>query len=186
MTPDNSGEDRKDDLTPEPERVELPDPLIPPRAEEPRPPQPDLQAPPTPAPGVAPPPPPPPPGGHVLAPTQGPRQPDGQKPATVTLMAALILVGGIWAVAQSAGVMIASACCWLTWAYALPVGIFAFLHGLTLLTNPRQRPIKAVPILLIGCIINCDVVTMTLGIVALVLMGSPEVKDYYEERGIYY
>lgn len=104
----------------------------------------------------------------------------------VVLTSVLILVGGVWAVAQAIGMLIASACCWLPWMFALPVGIFAFIHGLMLLTNPRQAPMKAVPVLMIVCILNCDVVTMTLGIIALVLLGTPEVRDYYEERGITY
>jgi len=187
MTPENSGEERRDDLMPEPENVDLPDPLLPPPQEEPPPPpRSGPIPPPTPAPGVMPPPPPPPPPGQALAPSQRPPRAPGEKPGMVTLTALLIMIGGVWAVAQAVGVMIASACCWLTWLYALPVGIFAFVHGLTLLTNPNQRPMRAVPILLITCIINCDVVTMTLGIIALVLLGSPEVKDYYEERGLFY
>jgi hypothetical protein len=63
-------------------------------------------------------------------------------------------------------------------------GVLALISGIRLLTDtpPRVRPSSGVPILQIVNVLSGNVISLGVGIAALVLYGDPEVKDYFSEK----
>lgn len=106
------------------------------------------------------------------------------KPSNVTTAGALLLAGGIWSL-LFALVMTASTCgIWFTsWTYAIAASIIAIVNGARLLGDCQGRGVpKATSILQILQVLQGDVIGMTLGIIALVMLSDQETKDYLEGR----
>lgn len=62
------------------------------------------------------------------------------------------------------------------------LGIFEILYGVKLLTNPPQpvRPSQPIAILEIAMVLYLNVISLVVGILALVFYNDVEVKDYFE------
>jgi hypothetical protein len=110
-----------------------------------------------------------------------------QNPGKVQGIAIMTLVGGILAILMSltwmgVGVGTMGVCClWPGTYYSLVLGIMATIKGAQLLgqDDHLQSPPKAIAIMQIINIINGDVTNCVLGIVTLVFLNEPEVRDYY-------
>jgi hypothetical protein len=63
-------------------------------------------------------------------------------------------------------------------------GVLALISGIRLLTDapPRVRPSSGVPILQIVNVLSGNVISLGVGIAALVLYGDPEVRDYFGSK----
>lgn len=131
-------------------------------------------------------PPPPPPQAPTLPPVQ---------PGKVQAIALMLLIGGIWGILWSIGVMwgvvaMGLATCGLGCAliggpiYGLVVGILAIVRGAALMSARQgQEPApRTLGVLLIITIINLDVVSLVLGILTLVFLNEPQVRAWYREE----
>ncbi len=98
----------------------------------------------------------------------------------------MVLVGGIMALLYGLaglGFGVAS-CVGLLWPgiyYSFVLGIMALIKGINLMGEKahREAPPQGIAIMMIINVINCDVVTLALGIVVLVFLNDDEVKDYF-------
>lgn len=124
--------------------------------------------------------PPPPPSGTVA------QYAGDQTPGKVTALGVMFLVGGIMSVLVSLSVAMGSMCLWVIWIYELTVGILCIVHGANMLSNKTTPPSRVLSILMIFCILDCNPVTMVLGILTLIFGGDPEVRSWYAARGIGY
>jgi hypothetical protein len=110
-----------------------------------------------------------------------------EKPGKVQAIAVMILVGGIYAVVWSVGSTLLSGfvCCfWPGTYYSLVMGIRAIIKGSNLLGDHAYRlaPPQGTAIMMIINIMNADIVNLTMGILVLVFLSDPEVKDYFRGR----
>lgn len=134
-------------------------------------------------------PPPPPPQAPILPP--GP----ALQPGKVQAIALMLLIGGIWGILWSIGIVWAVigmglATCGLGCVliggpiYGLVVGILSIIRGASLLSARQgQEPApRTLAVLLIISIINLDVVSMVLGILTLVFLNEPQVRAWYREE----
>jgi hypothetical protein len=107
---------------------------------------------------------------------------DYEKPGKVQAIAVMTLIGGILALLW--GLICAATCVLLVWPgtyYSFVLGIMAIVKASALLGDRarNQGPPQAVAVMQIVNIVNGDVVNLVLGIVTLVFLGDPEVKDYF-------
>ena len=71
--------------------------------------------------------------------------------------------------------------------YALIFGIMAIIRGSQMLGSnplPAFKSAKTTAIMQIVNIICCDLINLTMGIVNLVFLNDPEVKDYLRSEGV--
>ena len=71
--------------------------------------------------------------------------------------------------------------------YALIFGIMAIIRGSQMLGSnpmPAFKSAKAIAIMQIVNIICCDFTNLVLGIINLVFLNDPEVKDYLRSQGV--
>ncbi|MCB2155289.1 hypothetical protein KQI84_10405 [bacterium] len=138
---------------------------------------------------------PPPPGyanpiPNALPPAQGNVPPAqyaaGAKPGMVTAIAVLYLVGGIFSTLSALIWAVSSLCIWIPWVLEIVAGIWSLTLGIQMLNNDKLPPNRLVGALLIGAILDCNPVSMTLGILIVVFAGSQDVRNYYQAHGIYY
>ncbi len=76
---------------------------------------------------------------------------------------------------------------WIPWIYSLILGIMAIIKGSQMLGSnpaPAFASAKTIAIMQIVNIINCDMVNLTLGIITLVFLKDPEVKDWLRSKGV--
>jgi hypothetical protein len=125
------------------------------------------------------------------------RQFPQQKPGKLQAMAVMTLVGGILATLVGLGWMVyclllgiftlGISCIGLPFAiYELIAGILCIIQGSKLLGNnpdPYYAKTKTTAIMQIVCIICCDGLNLTLGIVNLVFLNDEEVKAYIRSKG---
>ena len=115
--------------------------------------------------------------------------PSAQKPGMVTALTIMTLINGIlnilYALGFTAAIVLGTfgigvLCAPLT---ILPVilGIFEILYAVKLLSNPPQpvKPSQTLAVLEIVCIITGNVISMVVGILALVFYNDTSVKDYF-------
>lgn len=111
------------------------------------------------------------------------------KPGTVTAIAVMTLVNGIlnilWALGLTVTVVLGTLgigllCAPLT-ILPLVLGIFEIIYGVRLLANPPEpmQPSQVIAILEICCILFGNVISLVVGILALVFYSQPEVKGYF-------
>jgi predicted Zn finger-like uncharacterized protein len=120
------------------------------------------------------------------------------KPGKVLAIAIMILVGGILATINGAiwlaymGIFgVASfgfgflCCLWPGPYYALTYGIMAIVKGSRLLGDKAhaERPPYGIANMMIINIINFDVPGLVMGILVLVFLNDPEVRDYFRSGG---
>ena len=103
-------------------------------------------------------------------------------PGKVQAIAIMQLVVGILAVLVAIVVAFATVFIYLPWIYSLVVGIMAIIRGSALLGTGSYGAgnSKAVPIMLIVNIINCDTISLVVGIICLVFQSDPKVVSYLE------
>ncbi len=111
------------------------------------------------------------------------------KPGMVTTIGILTLLNGIlnilWAAGATLsvvfGTMGAGLLCVPVTILPLVLGIFEIIYGTRLLSTPPQpmKPSQAIAILEICCILVGNVISLVVGILALVFYGQPQVRDYF-------
>ena len=115
--------------------------------------------------------------------------PAGQpiKPGKLQAVAIMTLAGGIWAILTCFGIGLGTAGFWIPWIYSLVLGIMAIMKGSQMLGSnpaPAFASAKTIAIMQIINIINCDMINLTLGIITLVFLNDPEVKDWLRSKGV--
>ena len=99
----------------------------------------------------------------------------------------MTLVGGILAILTCLGIGLATVGFWIPWIYSLVLGIMATIKGSQMLGSnpaPAFASARTIAIMQIVNIINCDVINLTLGIITLVFLNDPEVKDWLRSKGV--
>ncbi len=115
--------------------------------------------------------------------------PAGQpiKPGKLQAVAIMTLAGGIWAILTCFGIGLGTAGFWIPWIYSLVLGIMAIIKGSQMLGSnpaPAFASAKTIAIMQIVNIINCDMVNLTLGIITLVFLNDPEVREHLRSKGV--
>jgi len=115
--------------------------------------------------------------------------PGGQpiKPGKIQAISVMTLVGGILAILTCLGIGLATVGFWIPWIYSLVLGIMATIKGSQMLGSnpaPAFASARTIAIMQIVNIINCDVVNLTLGIISLVFLNDPEVKEHLRSHGV--
>lgn len=109
------------------------------------------------------------------------------KPGMVQAIAIMTLVNGIlnifWGGAATLGMIagIATICLAPFTILPLVLGIFEILYAAKLMSNPPQpvQPSQAIAIMEICCILVGNVISLVVGILALVFYSDPAVKAYF-------
>lgn len=115
------------------------------------------------------------------------RRREEEKPGKVQAIAIMILIGGIIACIKFVawdiwlGIGTWGICC-IPGTYSLVVGIMAIVKGSQLLgaKGYKQPPPSGIAIMMIINIIALDFINLVMGIIVLVFLSDPEVRDYYE------
>ena len=115
--------------------------------------------------------------------------PGGQptKPGKIQALSIMTLVGGILAILTCFGIGLGTAGFWIPWIYSLILGIMATIKGSQMLGSnpaPAFASAKTIAIMQIVNIINCDIPTLAMGIINLVFLNDPEVKEYLRSDGV--
>ncbi len=107
-----------------------------------------------------------------------------QKPSQIQAVGIMLLIGGIWGI-----LFFLTTMCLIFWwppvYFELVVCILCIVRGSNMLGQDTQGPPKALPIMLIICILNGDIICCVLGIVSLVMISNDEVQRYYRKKGFY-
>jgi len=104
-------------------------------------------------------------------------------PGKVQAIGIMTLVGGILALLTCFGIALGTMFIYIPWIYSLVLGIMAIMKGSQMLgSNPA--PAFAIAIMQIVNIINCDMVNLTLGIITLVFLSDPEVREHLRSQGV--
>jgi len=104
-----------------------------------------------------------------------------KKPDNVSTAGALLLAGGIFSLLVSFGLALGSLGCWVpAWAFGIPCAIYTIVKGARMLGDRAygMGVPKGAAIVEIIQIINMDVIGMTLGIVALVMLNDADAEAY--------
>ena len=112
-----------------------------------------------------------------------------QKPGMVTALTIMTLINGIlnilYALGFTAAIVLGTfgiglLCAPLTILPAI-LGIFEILYAVKLFSNPPQpvKPSQTLAVLEIVCIITGNLISMVVGILALVFYNDISVKDYF-------
>jgi hypothetical protein len=113
--------------------------------------------------------------------------PVSEKPGMVQTIAIMTLVNGIlnviWGAGATLGVTLGVVTLCLVPLTILPLilGIFEIIYAAKLLSNPPQpvQPSQAIAIMEICCILVGNVISLVVGILALVFYNDAAVKDYF-------
>jgi hypothetical protein len=108
-------------------------------------------------------------------------------PGKVQAIGIMTLVGGILALLTCFGIALGTMFIYIPWIYSLILGIMAIMKGSQMLGSnpaPAFASARTIAIMQIVNIINCDVINLTLGIITLVFLNDPEVKDWLRSKGV--
>ena len=158
-------------------------------------------------PKLPPPPPPlPPPGGGFAAPPPsfpGPEAPIGaagealaegprlvaefEMPGLAKAIAGIYIGAGIWCILWAilgffVGMMSCPFLCVLPLAQLI-LGVFGIKHGSDMLGVKREAPHSGISGGLIACVILCDLISATCGVLCLVFAADGKVQQYYRDIG---
>jgi len=103
------------------------------------------------------------------------------KPGKVQAIAIMTLIGGILATLGALMWALFTFCIWIPFIYGLVYGIMAIVNGSKMLgSRPWEgyRSAKTMGIMMIINIINCDVISLVMGIIILVFLNDPQVSNY--------
>jgi hypothetical protein len=112
-----------------------------------------------------------------------------ERPGKVNALAIMTIVNGALNIVAACGITLSIVigtlgfgliCAPLTILPSI-LGVFEILYGVKLLANPAQpvKPAQAIAILEILMVLYANVISLAVGIVALVLYNDEEVKDYF-------
>jgi GYF domain 2 len=107
-----------------------------------------------------------------------------QRPGQIQAVGIMMLVGGVLGILVF--LSFAATCIGLVWPgiyFELVVSILAIVRGASMLNQDNQGPPRTLAVMQIICIINLDVINCVLGIVSLVMLNDPQVRDYYRRKG---
>ena len=115
--------------------------------------------------------------------------PAGQpiKPRKLQAVAIMTLVGGILALLTCFGIALGTMFIYIPWIYSLVLGVMAIMKGSQMLGSnpaPAFASARTIAIMQIVNIINCDMVNLTLGIITLVFLSDPEVREHLRSQGV--
>jgi len=114
-----------------------------------------------------------------------------EKPGKVAALGIATIVSGAVNIMAACGITLALVlgtlglgiiCAPLTILPAI-LGIFEILYGVKLLSNPPHQPVRPslpIAILEIAMVLYLNVISLVVGILALVFYNDVEVKDYFE------
>ncbi len=162
-----------------------------PPAQTPDDPPPEETGPPPPAPAAPqlPPPPSRPTGNEGFkppVPVVGSLPPGGPgRPSECQTLGVLTIVGGCTAMLFGLGVMFMM-CCYPIYLLQIPVGIWGLVHGAKMLGAEEAAPKQVLAILYMVCLLGCDPITFSMGLVILIMMSKAEVRNYYLAQGKVY
>ena len=108
-------------------------------------------------------------------------------PGKVQAIGIMTLVGGIMALVYCLSWGLATLGFWIPWIYSLILGIMAIIKGSQMLGSnpaPAFASARTIAIMQIVNIINCDMVNLTLGIITLVFLNDPEVREHLRSQGV--
>ena len=108
-------------------------------------------------------------------------------PGKMQAISIMTLVGGILAILTCFGIGLGTAGFWIPWIYSLILGIMATIKGSQMLGSnpaPAFASARTIAIMQIVNIINCDIPNLTMGIINLVFLSDPEVKEYLRSKGV--
>jgi hypothetical protein len=103
------------------------------------------------------------------------------KPGKVQAIAIMTLVGGILALVYGVILLLSTLFLWPPAYYGIVLGIMATIKGSKLIGQQGhlQTAPKAIAIMQIVNILNCDVPNVVMGILTLIFLNEPEVRAYY-------
>ena len=108
-------------------------------------------------------------------------------PGKIQAISIMTLVGGILAILTCFALGLATFGFWIPWIYSLILGIMATIKGSQMLGSnpaPAFASAKTIAIMQIVNIINCDIPNLAMGIINLVFLNDPEVKEYLRSEGV--
>ena len=108
-------------------------------------------------------------------------------PGKIQAISIMTLVGGILAILTCFGIGLGTAGFWIPWIYSLILGIMATIKGSQMLGSnpaPAFASAKTIAIMQIVNITNCDIPNLAMGIINLVFLNDPEVKEYLRSEGV--
>ena len=108
-------------------------------------------------------------------------------PGKIQAISIMTLVGGILAILTCFGIGLGTAGFWIPWIYSLILGIMATIKGSQMLGSnpaPAFASAKTIAIMQIVNIINCDIPNLAMGIINLVFLNDPQVKEYLRSEGV--
>ena len=108
-------------------------------------------------------------------------------PGKIQAISIMTLVGGILAILTCFGIGLGTAGFCIPWIYSLILGIMATIKGSQMLGSnpaPAFASAKTIAIMQIVNIINCDIPNLAMGIINLVFLNDPEVKEYLRSEGV--
>jgi len=113
------------------------------------------------------------------------RSADG-KPGNVTAVGVMLLVGGIYGLIFTFGVLVGTmfVCCLWPFMYLTAVwSILAIIRGSSILgNNDRQSPPTTLLVLQILAVFNLDFINCILGVVGLILLSDERTRAHFEGR----
>ena len=115
--------------------------------------------------------------------------PAGQpiKPGKLQAVAIMTLVGGILALLTCFGMALGTMFIYIPWIYSLVLGVMAIMKGSQMVGSnpaPAFASARTIAIMQIVNIINCDMVNLTLGIITLIFLNDPEVREHLRSQGV--
>ena len=108
-------------------------------------------------------------------------------PGKIQAISIMTLGGGILAILTCFGIGLGTAGFWIPWIYSLILGIMATIKGSQMLGSnpaPAFASAKTIAIMQIVNIINCDIPNLAMGIINLVFLNDPQVKEYLRSEGV--
>ena len=108
-------------------------------------------------------------------------------PGKLQAIGIMTLVGGILALLACFGIALATLFIYIPWIYSLVLGIMAIMKGSQMLGSnpaPAFASARTIAIMQIVNIINCDMLNLTLGIITLVFLNDPEVREHLRSQGV--
>jgi len=105
-----------------------------------------------------------------------------EKPSAVQTVGICLLIGGIFAILTSLGILASTVCLWLPGIFGLVAGILAIVKASRLMGEGAYGSgMPTTPaVMLIVNVINFDMIGLAMGIITLVMSQDPKVRNYLE------
>ncbi len=106
-----------------------------------------------------------------------------RRPSDCQLIAILSIIGGAVSILAGIGVATITACCYPIYLVQIPTGIWGVIHGVRMLSAEEAAPSEVLAIFYMICLLGCDPITFSIGLIMYLTMKKPEVKNYYLAQG---